>query len=163
MMRSRQLAALLVALAVLVATSHAQIRAQEFRIQDVTSPAALAVDALQPKTIAFLDRPSEELIDPDTGLIRFEDWAQARPLEKQFLAPFPSYLEPTVESLVDGVRKRQKEKLHMYVAEARFALARRPETIDLASYVALPFVERTDPAIKHQLITAAEAISPKDP
>src|SRR5499433_2287430 len=93
-MRSRQLAALLVALAVLVATSNAQVRAQEFRIQDVTSPAALAVDGLKPRTIAFLDRPSDELIDPDTGLIRFEDWAQARPLEKQFLTPFPSYLEP---------------------------------------------------------------------
>ena len=41
-MRSRQLAALLVALAVLVATSNAQIRAQEFRIQDVSSPAEVA-------------------------------------------------------------------------------------------------------------------------
>src|SRR5262249_61291768 len=71
-------AALLVGLGVLVATSGAQVRAQEFRIQDVTSPAALAVDGLKPRTIAFLDRPSDELIDPDTGLIRFEDWAQAR-------------------------------------------------------------------------------------
>ena len=163
-MRSRQLAALLVALAVLVATSNAQIRAQEFRIQDVTSPAALAVDALAPKTIAFLDRPSEELIDPDTGLIRFEDWAQSRPLEKQFLTPFPSYLEPYVETTVDGVRKRFKEKLHMYVAEARFAsLARPPGSIDLASFVSLPFVERIDAAIKHSLIAPSEAVSAKDP
>src|SRR5260221_5793999 len=106
MMRSRQLAALLVALAVLVATSHAQIRAQEFRIQDVTSPAALAVDALAPKTIAFLDRPSEELIDPDTGLIRLEDSAQARPLEKQFLTPLPSHLEPYDQTTVDIRRQR---------------------------------------------------------
>ncbi|MBV8243019.1 MAG: hypothetical protein JOY75_19745 [Hyphomicrobiales bacterium] len=163
MMRSRQLAALLVALAVLVATSHAQVRAQEFRIQDVTSPAGLAVDALAPKTIAFLDRPSEELIDPDTGLIRFEDWAQARPLEKQFLTPFPSYLEPYVETTVDGVRKRFKEKLHMYVAEARFALARPPGSIDLASFVTLPFVERIDAAVKHSLIAPGEAVSAKDP
>src|SRR5262249_51098347 len=119
-MRSRQLAALLVALAGLVATSNAPNRAQEVRIQHVSSAPPLAVDALAPKTIAFLDRPSDELIDPDTGLIRFEDWAQARPLEKQFLTPFPSYLEPNVETTVDGVRKRFKEKLHMYVAEARF-------------------------------------------
>src|SRR5262249_33890364 len=105
MMRSRRLAPLLVALAVLVATAPSPNRAQEFRIQDVTSPAGLAVDTLAPKTIAFLDRPSEELIDPDAGLIRFEDWAQARPLEKQFLTPFPSYLEPYVETTVDGVRK----------------------------------------------------------
>jgi hypothetical protein len=49
------------------------------------------------------------------------------------------------------------------VAQARFALARAPESIDLASYVSLPFIERTDPAIKHQLIASAEAVSPKDP
>src|SRR5262249_39712062 len=108
-------------------------------------------------------RPSDELIDPDTGLIRFEDWAQARPLEKQFLTPFPSYLEPNVETIVDGVPKRFKEKLHMYVAEARFALARPPGSIDLASFVALPFVERIDAAVKHRLIAPADAVSAKDP
>ena len=121
------------------------------------------VDQLKPKTIAFLDRPSEELIDPDAGLIRFEDWAQAKPIEKQFLSPFPSYVEPYSEVTVDGVRKRFKEKLHMYVGEARFLLARPPGSIDLASLVTLPFVERIDPAIKHRLITSAEAVSPKDP
>ena len=97
------------------------------------------------------------------GLIRFEDWAQTRPVEKQFLSPFPSYLEPIVEVTVDGVRKRFKEKLHMYVGEARFALARPPGSIDLASFVSLPFIERIDSAIKHRLITSAEAVSPKDP
>src|SRR5438067_3687185 len=51
----------------------------------------------------------------------------------------------------------------MYVAEARFTLSRPPASIDLASFVTLPFLERTDPAIKHKLITAAEAVSPKDP
>lgn len=139
------------------------VHAEEFSIADVTSPAGLAVEQLKPKTIAFLDRPNEELIDPDAGLIRFEDWAQAKPVEKQFLTPFPSYLEPYVEVTVDGVRKRFKERLHMYVAEARFALARPPDSIDLASFVTLPFVERMDPAIEHRLITAAEAVSPKDP
>src|SRR6516162_7520863 len=163
MMRSCKPAALLVGLATFVVTCGAQVRAQEFRIQDVTAPAGLAVDGLKPRTIAFLDRPSDELLDPDTGLIRFEDWAQARPLEKQFLTPFPSYVEPNVETTVDGVRKRIKEKLHMYVAQARFALARPPGSIDLAKFVTLPFVESTDPAIKHQLITASEAVSPKDP
>jgi len=157
-----QLAALLLAVGALAA-AHAHAQPAPFQLDEVTGPAGFAVERLKPRTIEFMDRPSDELIDPDAGLIRFEDWAQARPLEKQFLTPFPSYVEPTVETLVDGVRKRQKEKLHMYVAEARFALARRPEKIDLASYVTLPFVERTDPAIKHQLITEAEAISPKDP
>src|SRR5262245_39212187 len=141
----------------------AQANAQEFRIAEVTSAAELGVDQLKPNVIAFVDRPSEELIDPDAGLIRFEDWAQARPVEKQFLSPFPSYLEPTVEVTVDGVRKRFKEKLHMYVGEARFMLARPPDSIDLASFVSLPFVERIDSAIKHRLITSSEAVSPKDP
>ena len=103
------------------------------------------------------------MIDPDAGLIEFEDWAQAAPVQKQFLSPYPSYVEPTVEITVDGVRKRVKEKLHMYVGQARFALARAPDALNLASFVALPFVERMDPAIKQRLITSAEAISPKDP
>jgi hypothetical protein len=162
-MGTLKLAALLLGLAALAAGEGTHAGAQEFRIEEAASPAELAVDRLKPRTIGFIDRPSEELIDPDTGLIRFEDWAQARPLEKQFLTPFPSYLEPTVEVTVDGVRKRFKEKLHMYVGEARFALARPPGAIDLASFVALPFVERIDPAIKHKLIAPAEAISAKDP
>src|SRR5947208_2448263 len=161
MKRSLQTAALLTGLATFVATPGTRVDAQEFRIEEVTSPAALAVEQLKPKAISFIDRPSEELIDPDAGLIRFEDWAQARPIEKQFLTPFPSFVEPTVEVTVDGVRKRFKEKLHMYVGEARFALARPPGSIDLASLVTLPFVERIDSAIKHRLITSADAISPK--
>ena len=94
---------------------------------------------------------------------RFEDWAQAKPIQKQFLSPYPSYVEPMVELTVDGVRKRFREKLHMYVAAARYLLARAPESLDLASFVALPFIEKIDPAIKHRLITSAEAVSPKDP
>jgi hypothetical protein len=162
-MRTLKLAALLLGLAAFAAGWGTHAGAQEFRIEEAASPAELAVDRLKPRTIAFIDRPSEELIDPDIGLIRFEDWAQARPLEKQFLTPFPSYLEPTVEVTVDGVRKRFKEKLHLYVGEARFALARPPGSIDLATFVALPFVERIDPAIKHNLIAPAEAVSAKDP
>jgi hypothetical protein len=163
MRRRTPAAALLVCLGGWAATAGAQTRPPEFRIEEVSSPAGLAVEQLKPKAVAFIDRPSEELIDPDAGLMRFEDWAQTRPIEKQFLSPFPSYVEPNVEVMVDGVRKRVKEKLHMYVGEARFALARSPGSIDLASFVTLPFIERTDPAIKHQLITPAEAVSPKDP
>jgi len=167
MMRSKKPVAWLLRLAIVAASAAPalalQAHAQEFRIEDVATPAGLAIGELKPKAIAFMDRPSEELIDPDAGLIRFEDWAQARPIEKQFLTPFPSYSEPTVEQVVDGVRKRFKEKLHMYVAQARFALARAPGSLDLASLVNLPFVERIDPAVKQRLITSAEAVSPKDP
>jgi hypothetical protein len=155
--------ALLLGLMAFLAAFGAESHAQEFRIDDVNSAAKLAVDQIKPKSIAFADRLSDELIDPDAGLIRFEDWAQARPVEKQFLSPYPSYLEPDVEVVVDGEQKRFKEKLHMYVAEARFTLARAPGSVDLAGFVSLSFFERSDPAIKHRLITAAEAVSPKDP
>ena len=161
-MRSSQTLTVLIAVAALAA-SCGSLHAQEFAIAEAAWSATLDLEELKAKTIAFLDRPSEELIDPDAGLIRFEDWAQAKPVEKQFLTPFPSYLEPTVEVTVDGVPKRFKEKLHMYVGEARFVLARPPGSIDLASLVSLPFVERIDPAIKHRLIAPAEAVSPKDP
>jgi hypothetical protein len=161
MTRSLKSAAVLV-LAGLIAFPSAGAGAQEFKIEDVTSVANLAVEQLRPKSIAFMDRPGDEVVDPDVGLIRFEDWAQAKPIQKQFLSPYPSYVEPNVEVTVDGVRKRFKEKLHMYVAAARFPLARAPGSLDLASLVSLPFVERIDPAIKHRLITAAEAVSPKD-
>jgi hypothetical protein len=167
-MRSLSSVAVLVGLAAAAGSFAAQIpatpaNAQEFALEESSSAAGLAVDKLKPRTIAFIDRPSDELIDPDAGLIKFEDWAQAAPVQKQFLSPYPSYVEPTVEITVDGVRKRVKEKLHMYVGQARFALARAPDALNLASFVALPFVERMDPAIKQRLITSAEAISPKDP
>src|SRR5262245_57144371 len=130
-MRSSNPVTVLVVVAALAASAGARLEAQEFTITEATSPAGLAVEQIKPRTIAFLDRPSEELIDPDAGLIRFEDWVQAKPVEKQFLTPFPSYLEPNVEVTVDGVLKRFKEKLHMYVGEARFVLARPPGSINL--------------------------------
>jgi hypothetical protein len=167
MMRIPRTVALLFGVAALAASADAQtgskVVAPEFRIEEIVSIAGLAVEQLKPRTIAFIDRPSDELIDPDSGLLRFEDWAQARPIQKQFLSPYPSYVEPHVELTVDGVRKRLKEKLHMYVAQARFVLGRPADSLDLASYVTLPFLERIDPAIKHRLITSAEAVSPKDP
>jgi hypothetical protein len=159
-MRSIKLVAVLMAVAAVAAGPAV---AQEFQIVETASFAGLAVEQLKPKTIAFSDRPADELIDPDAGLIRFEDWTQAKPVQKQLLSPYPSFAEPTVELTVDGVRKRFKEKLHMYVAAARFLLARQPATIDLAGLVTLPFVERIDPAIKHKLISSAEEVSPKDP
>jgi hypothetical protein len=163
MMRNFKPVAVAIAMAACTATAGAQNKEQEFRVIEVASPSGLAVEQLKPKTIAFMDRANEKLLDTDSGLIPFEDWAQARPTEKQFLAPYPSYTEPYVETTVDGVRKRFKEKLYLYVGEARFALARPPGSIDLTNFVTLPFIERIDPAIKHRLITLPEAVSPKDP
>jgi len=98
-----------------------------------------------------------------TGLIRFEDWARARSLHKQALSLYPAYVEPTIPVTVHGVPKRYKETLHMYVAEARFVVPRPPGSVDLTRYASLQFLEKVDPAIKHRLITAAEALPYKDP
>jgi hypothetical protein len=161
--RSRSSVVVLAGLTILVASWAAKVEAQEFQIEEAVSVAGLAVDQLKPKTITFIDRPSDALIDPDAGLIRFEDWMQASPIQKQLLSPYPSYLEPNVEISVDGVSKRVQGRLHMYVGQARFVLVRPPDALNLASFVTLPFVERIDAAIKHRLITPADAISPKDP
>ncbi len=106
-MRSLSSVAVLVGLATMAGSfaaqvSATQVQAQEFRIEEATSAAGLAVDQLKPKTIAFIDRPGDELIDPDAGLISFEDWVQATPVQKQFLSPYPSYVEPTSRSPSTG-------------------------------------------------------------
>jgi hypothetical protein len=154
---------MLVGITTLVASLAVKVEAQEFQTEEAGSVAGLAVDQLKPKTVTFIDRPSDALIDPDTGLIRFEDWMQGSPIQKQVLSPYPSYLEPNIDISVDGVGKRVQGKLHMYVGQARFVLVRPPDALNLAGFVTLPFVERMDTAIKHRLITAADAISPKDP
>ena len=117
---------------------------------------------LEPGTIVFSDHRSDEPTDPATGLIRFEDWARARPAQKPFLNLYPTYAEPVVNVTNHGVTKRRQEKLQMYVVEARFSVRRPPGAIDLARYVTLAFLERIDPAIRHRTIAAADAAPDKD-
>jgi len=149
-------AALLVALGGLAARA----QAQEFRLQDVATVGG--VEQLKPKTILFADRPAEELIDASTGFMRFEDWARGKPAERQFLVLYPGYNEPDIDLIVNGTKRHYREKLHMYVAQARVALSRPAASLDLARLATLPFVEQIDPAIKHRLITAADLGAPKD-
>jgi hypothetical protein len=138
-------------------------KAPELRVEEVASLADMPIAQLKPKTIVFADRPPENLIDPGTGFMRYEDWAKARPLEQQFLSLYPGYTEPNADIVVDGVKKRYKEKLHMYVAAARFVLSRQPQSIDLARLITLPFVEQIDPSIKHHLISASEVTATQEP
>jgi hypothetical protein len=142
--------------------SAASLNAQEFRLEEVASVTAVPVSELKPKTILFNDYRKDELADPGTGLIKFDAWARARPVQKRFLAPYPSYTEPTTQITVEGVSKTFKERLYMYVAEARFALAKTPAAVDLARYATLPFLQRIDPAIKHRLMTPAEIAAAKE-
>src|ERR1700676_1192001 len=138
--------AVLIGLAVAVPIARAQApkapgpKAQEFRLEEVASLADLPIAELKPKSIAFADRPAENLIDPGTGFMRYEEWAKARPLEQQFLSLYPGYAEPNADIVVDGAKKRFKEKLHMYVAAARFVLPRQPGSLDLTHLLTLPFV-----------------------
>lgn len=156
MMRAPRLIAVLAGLALYPAGSHAQ----EFRLEETTSFAALAATDLKPKTIAFADRA----VDAQDGVfMRYEDWAKANPLQQQFLSLYPGYTEPNVDIIVDGVKKRYREKLHMYVAEARFIVAKPPGSINFARLATLPFAQQLDPAIKHRLITAADVARPKEP
>jgi hypothetical protein len=138
-------------------------KAQEFRLEEVASLTDLPIAQLKPKTIAFADRPAANLLDPGAGFMRYEEWAKARPLEQQFLGLYPGYSEPNADIVVDGVKKRFKEKLHIYVAAARFVLSRPPGSLDLARMIALPFVEQIDPAIKHRLIGPGEVTSTQEP
>src|SRR3954452_22023588 len=143
--------------AVLSTTALCFAATAEFRVRDVPSATALDAARLEPGTIAFSDHRSDELTDPATGLIRFEDWARARPAQKPFLNLYPAYAEPVVNVTNHGVTKRRQEKLQMYVVEARFSVRRPPGAIDLARYVTPAFLERIDPAIRHRTIAAADA------
>ena len=134
---------------------------QDFRMQETAALPALGTTALAPRTIVFTDHRNDELADAATGLFHFSDWERARPQQKQLLSLFPSYEEPAAGT--DATGKPRKQRLHVYVAEARFAVAKPVASIDLARMVTLPMLEQLDPSIKHRLITPADVIPNKEP
>ncbi len=141
----------------------APVSAQEFRIEEASAPSAWDVAQIKPKTVVFRDQPGDDLPDTGTALVRFEDWARVKPTQKKFLALYPSYTEPTISKPARGGEKNILDKLYVYLAEARFVLAKPPAAIDLTRFTTLPFLERIDPAIKHKLITAADVMPLKEP
>jgi hypothetical protein len=128
--------------------------AADYHIDEV--PLLAGADRPQPHDIEFADHRSGGSPDPGTGLVPFESWAKEKPIQKRFLSPYPDYVEPTDNVVVDGVTKPVKENLYMYLAQARFGVAKSPDSIDLAHFATLSFLERIDPAIKHQLISSAD-------
>jgi hypothetical protein len=146
----------LIAVAALVAWAGG-LAAEEFRIEEVPSVTAVAPARLKPRTIVFSDHRDDKLTDAGTGLIRFEDWGRERPVQKQFLSLFPGYSEPTIKVSVHGIPKSYTEKLHMYVVEARFLIAKAPASVDLARFGRLETLEKIDPSIKHRRISAEQA------
>jgi hypothetical protein len=134
-----------------------------FQIKDVPSSMILDARELAAKTIAFSDNTTTVAADAKNGLTRFEDWASAKPVQKRFLSLFPSYVEPTINVTVQGMTKPYKNKLHLYIAEARFLIDRPAKAIDLTRYANLAFLESIDPEIKHQTIKAEDVLTAKDP
>ena len=150
-----------IVLAALMA-SVASASAQQFHVEAVASARNVNAAQLKPATIVFSDKPAGDAPDANLDLVRFEDWTTKRPVEKKFLALFPSYVEPTISKIENGKpedgAKPEVQKLYIYVAQARFALDRAPGTIDLSRDVTLDFLSRIDPAIKHKLITPANVV-----
>ena len=142
-------------LAFMLAASVAGASAQEFQIVKVASVAGSTVDSLQPKTIVFNDHRVDETSDKG-AFIRYDDWTRTKPLERQFLSLYPKFSEGMINRVIDGAKKELKDELQMYVTEARFKLSRPAASIDLTQFTTLPFIEKIDPAIKHQVIKPSE-------
>jgi hypothetical protein len=137
--------------------------AQPYQIEDVASVDTLSVAQIKPRAIVFSDRGSDEVADAGGIFIRYEDWAKARPVQQEFLGLYPGYKEPDQDFIIDGTKRHYREKLHMYVAQARFVVAKPAASFDLSRYVTLPFAQQLDPAIKHSLITSADTARSKEP
>jgi hypothetical protein len=143
---------------------YAMAQTAEFRIDNVSSARKTDPTRLAAGTIEFSDHTGTAATS-ESALIPFNEWANQQPIEKKFLALFPNYVEPVInleDRSGETAQKPYTEKLYMYVAQARFMLAKAPSAIDLSRYVTVPFLQKIDPAIKHQLMTAAEVPSFKD-
>jgi hypothetical protein len=133
--------------------------AQEFQIVKVPSAVAAPIKDLKPKTIFFSDHRNA---DGSGGFVKFEDWGRTIPIEKQFLSLYPAFTEAMVTRAVDGVTKTYKDKLQVYVAEARFSIDKPASAIDLSKYANIEFMEKLDPQIKHQVIKPGDFLYSKD-
>jgi hypothetical protein len=137
----------------LLALSPIAARAIEYHINEVASLAP-SPGNVTPNTIAFADPTSNGAADAQ--FMTFEDWVRTKPVQKQFLALYPSYTEPMVTVTADGVSKSVQEKLYMYVAQARFVVTKPARSIDLAHYATMDFMQRLDPAITHQTLAPSD-------
>jgi len=139
-----------------LAVSVCSAQAQDFEIVKVPSVAGLPLDQLKPQTIIFNDYRDAEISEGASGFIRFEDWGRRMPAQKQFLSLYPTYTEGMTTRMVEGMQTTIKDRLQLYVAEARFLVRKPAASIDLKRYTTLAFLEQIDPAIKHQVMKPSE-------
>jgi hypothetical protein len=146
----KRLTALFLAAAIL--GSHPAVAApDDFKLEQVPSLDSVPVEKLKPRTIVFAEQRSDKATDAASELVPFEEWARKQPLQQRFLSLFPDFKEPA------GV------KLSMYVAEARFRMPKPAQAFDLSRYASIAFLEKLDPAIKHQALDPTEAVPNKEP
>jgi hypothetical protein len=109
---------------------------QEFKIEEMNSASAVAGGAAAPLTIAFNDHAGDKsVLGP--SLLPFDDWMRARPQEPPLLSLYPGYVEPVVVRKAGGATKTSKDKLALYVAEARFIVRRKPNIDQLGRFASL--------------------------
>src|SRR3974390_2545446 len=96
--------------------------AEEFRIEEAGPPQGWTLAQLKPGAVLFNDAARGGTASESDNFVAFAPWAQANPLQKKFLALFPSYVEPTVNKAAsaDTPAGPVLQKLAMYVAQARF-------------------------------------------
>jgi hypothetical protein len=144
----------LIALSLAVSACGAQ--AQEFQIVKVPSVTGFPLDQLKPQTIAFNDYREVEISEGASGFIKFEDWGRRMPAQKHLLSLYPTYVEAMTTRTVEGMQTTTKDRLQLYVAEARFLIAKPAPSIDLKRYATLSFLEKLDPSITHKIIKPSE-------
>ncbi len=139
-----------------IAASVCGAQAQEFSLVKAPSVVGTPIDQLKPQTIIFNDYRENEAFEAGGGFIPFEDWGRVMPVQKQLLSLYPNYAEGIATKTVEGMTTTFKDRLHLYLAEARFILKKSPASVDLKRYSTLAFLEKIDPSIKHQVITPAD-------
>src|SRR5262249_29571725 len=114
------------------------------------------LDQLKPQTIIFNDYRDAEISEGGSGFIKFEDWGRRMPAQKQLLSLYPSYIEGMTSRTVEGMTATVKDRVQLYVAEARVHIVKPVASITLKRYATLSFLEKVDPAITHTAIQPSD-------
>ena len=164
MMRSLKCGALALGLGVSVVTCDAQVRAQEFTIAEVTS-AAGSTWTNSSRSHHVPGRPSEELGDPDAGLVRFEDGRRRSRSKSRSCLHCRAMSNRIPRSRSMRCEALQGKAPYVRGRGALRAGAAPCFNLILQARVTLPFVERIDPAIKRppDFIVGGGCVSPKVP